>query len=296
MKASILGVLLALAGGCDSKATASDPGQPAKPVERSKELESCASSADCAEALRCFDQTCRRTARSTVGDYYAALGAALTGEPSIAAYSQAIGQYEAAKISLPPEIDCAYGAALASARANKEHAELGARVLHRCVLAVPVGSRLRDSAISALASLGDSGLDPLTLAKPQLADLYLTKGPKKPASDKLAVAIAGLPQKSNDAVMAKVNETDTHSALITCWQNAFDATHKDTLAVTIGVKSAFVASEYEDEQGVFVVKLDPATVTGPDAAADSCVRQVLEPVLKTTAREGYTAKLAVTIK
>ena len=296
MKAILVGVLLALAAGCDSKATASDPQQPAKPLEKSKELESCASSADCADALRCFVQMCRRTARSTVGDYYAALGAAGTGEPAIAAYSQAIGQYEAAKVSLPPEIDCAYGAALAAARANKEHAELAARVLHRCVLAVPVGSRLRDQAIAALATLGEAGLDPLTLAKPQLADLYLTKGPKKPASDKLAVAIAGLPQKSNDAVLAKVNETDTHSALLTCWQNAFDATHKDTMSVTIGVKAAFVASEYEDEQGVFVVKLDPPTATGPDAAADSCVRQVLEPVLKTTAREGYTAKLAVTIK
>ena len=295
MKATLL-ALLAVVGACDSKATASDPGQPAKTDNRSKELESCASSADCVDPLRCFEQMCRRGARSTVGDYYAALGAAATGEPAIAAYSQAIGQYEAAKISLPPEIDCAYGGALAAAKANKEHAELAARVLHRCVLAVPVGSRLRDQAIAALATLNESGLDPLTLAKPQLADLYLTKGPKKPASDKLAVTVSGLPQKSNDAVVAKLNETDTHSALITCWQNAFDATHKDTLSVTVGVKAAFVASEYEDEQGVFVVKLDPPTAAGPDAAAESCIRQVIEPVLKTTAREGYAAKLSVVIK
>ena len=262
MKAALVALATSLLGGCDSKATASDPQAP-KVDQRSKEYESCAASPDCVEPLRCFDQACRRPARSTVGDYYAALGAGSTGEPAIAAYSQAIGQYEAAKISLPPEIDCAYGGALAAAKSNKEHAELAARVLHRCVLAVPVGSRLRDQAISALAGLGDAGLDPLTLAKPQLADLYLTKGPKRPATDKLSVTIAGLPQKSNDAVLAKLNETDTHSALITCWQNQFDASHKDTLAVTIGVKAAFVASEYEDESGVFVVKLDPSRPRPP---------------------------------
>lgn len=293
MKASLV-ALLAFAAGCDSKATASDPQAP-KVDQRSKEYESCGASPDCVEPLRCFDLACRRPTRSTVGDYYAALGAAVTGEPSIAAYSQAIGQYEAAKISLPPEIDCAYGGALAAAKANKEHAELAARVLHRCVLAVPVGSRLRDQALAALATLADTGLDPLTLAKPQLADLYLTKGPKRPTTDKLTVTIAGLPQKSNDAVLAKLNETDTHSALVTCWQNQFDASHKDTLAVSIGVKAAFMASEYEDEQGVFVVKLDPPA-SGADAAAESCIRQILEPVLKTTAREGYAAKLTVTVK
>lgn len=298
MKASLL-ALLTLVAGCDSKATASDPQVP-KVDQRSKEFESCASSAECMEPLRCFDLTCKKVARSTVGDYYAALGmseaAAGRNETAIAAFSQAIGQYEAAKVSLPAEIDCAYGATLAAARTNKEHAELGARVLHRCVLAVPAGSKLRDQALTALALLSDSGLEPLTLAKPALADLYLTKGPKKPTTDKLSVAIAGLPEKSNAAVVAKLNETDAHSALVTCWQNQFDATHKDTLVATVGVKTVFVASEYEDEQGVFVVKLDPPTAAGPEAAGESCVRQVVEPVLKTTAREGYQAKLSVTIK
>jgi hypothetical protein len=297
MRGLSVALLVASVSACDSKATASDPNQGLRPEQKSKELESCSASVECSDPLRCFDHECRRVARSTVGDYYAALGAAARDqEAAIAAYSQALGHYEAEKVPLPPEIDCAYGAALVAAKTKKEHAELGARVLHRCLLATPVGSRLHAQAIAQLATLSDAGLDPLTLAKPQLADLYLTKGPSKPATDKLTVAIAGLPQKSNDAVKAKLDETDTHSALITCWQNYFDAVHKDALAVMIPVKAVFVASEYEDEQGVWVVKLDPSTSSGAEAAAESCIRQIVEPILKTTAREGYNAKLAITIK
>lgn len=293
MKALLL--LLTLAA-CDSKAKASDPQSPPKD-DRSREYESCAASSQCIEPLRCFDNTCRRQDRSNVGDYFAAVARNNTNlEQALNMWTQAIGQYDVAKLKVPADIDCGYGGALARLAANKEHAELGARVLHRCLLAVPVGSRLREQALADLALVNDAGLDPLTLAKTQLADLYLTRAAKKPATDKLSVSVSGLPQKSNDAVIAKLNETDTHSALLTCWQNSFDATHKDAISVTIGVKSAFVASEYEDEQGVFVVKLDPTTAAGPDAAVDSCVRSVVEPVLKTTAREGYNAKLTITVK
>src|SRR6185436_2831751 len=182
---ALLGVCLVipaaiLAAGCDSKATASDPAAGAvKPEQKSREYESCGATLHCADNLRCFDQQCRRTARSAVGDYYAAAGAAARAkgeiEPAIAAYAQALGQYAAEKLEVPPDIDCAYGATLAAGRAKRENAELGARVLHRCVLAVPTGSSLRMQAMGSLALLGEAGLDPLTLGGGKLADTYLTK-------------------------------------------------------------------------------------------------------------------------
>src|SRR5882757_7660024 len=103
--------------GCDTRATASDPTS-GRADQRSREYESCGASAQCADDLRCFDHTCRRTARSTVGDYFAAAGAAAKQhgdlDGAIAAYAAALGHYDAEKIALPPDVDCAYGAALAA--------------------------------------------------------------------------------------------------------------------------------------------------------------------------------------
>ena len=78
-----------------------------------------------------------------MGDYFAAVGAEQRGarddgEASVTAYASALGHYDSARGPLPPDVDCAYGGALAAAgKAKKEHAELNARVLHRCLLAVP---------------------------------------------------------------------------------------------------------------------------------------------------------------
>ena len=67
-------VLLCFVAACDSRAKASDPAG-VRAEQKSKEYESCGASSHCADDLRCFDHVCKRTARSTVGDYYAALGA-----------------------------------------------------------------------------------------------------------------------------------------------------------------------------------------------------------------------------
>jgi hypothetical protein len=302
---ALLAVALAVIG-CDSRATASDP--PAGRAEqKSKEYETCAASAQCQDELRCFDHMCRRVARSTVGDYYAAAGARARGkgelEPAIAAYAQALGHYDAEKVALPPDVDCAYGATLAAARASKEHAELAARVLHRCVLAVPAGSRLREQALVELAGLADAGLDPVLLGAPKLADLYLTKGPTRPATDKLTVTLTPTPVptgKSYALISDKINEADIHGALVACWETYNNASKKDALTVAIGVKSSYIASEYEDEPGVFVVKLEPAAAApagSPEAVADGCVRQVVEPAIKSLKlTDAFTTKLAIAIK
>ena len=48
------------------------------------------------------------------------------------------------------------------------------------MLAVPVGSALRDRALADLATLTDAGLDPLALGRTALADVYLTRAPRRP--------------------------------------------------------------------------------------------------------------------
>lgn len=296
----------ALASGCDSRAKASEPAG-ARAETKSREYESCGATMQCADELRCFANECRRSARSTVGDYYAALGEATRAkgdlEGAIDAYNKALGHYDTEKLALPPDIDCAYGTTLAAAKQNKEHAELAARVLHRCILAVPAGSALRDHALLDLANLTDAGLDPLALGRTQLADVYLTRSPQKPSSDKVQVAVAANPpvdKKTFPMVTDRFAQPDLRASLVACWEQYTQAAKKDTLTVGLPVKWAYVASEYEDEPGKFIYKMDPpaAGLAGPDAAADTCVRAAVDPALKalTTVRDAFATKLQITIK
>lgn len=306
MRASLLAVVVAFTPGCDTKATTSDPhGGSARAEQRSREYESCGTSLHCQDGLRCFDQVCRRGQRSTVGDYFAAVGAAARArgehEAAIAAYASALGHYDAEKIALPPDVDCAYGGALAAAKARKEHAELGARVLHRCVLAVPVGSALRTRALAELATLAEVGLDPLLLGASKTADLYLTKGPTRPATDKLVVSATAVPPpaKSLPLIEAKLAEPDIKKGLIACWEQYNAASKKTSLAATIGVRVAYIPSEFEDEPGRFSLKIDPplALPPGPEAAADACVREIVAPAIQSLKlAERFASKLTITVK
>jgi len=287
----------ALVSACDSHAKASDPAG-SRGEQKSKEYETCNASVACADELRCFDHVCKRAARSVVGDYFAALGAAARKkgdvEGAIDAYTRALGHYDTEKVPLPPDVDCAYGAALADAPSNKEHAELGARVLHRCLLAVPVGSALRDQALADLVRLNEAGLDPLTLGRTALADAYLTRSPAAPSSDKLGASVTGpgVPTKSLDAITQKLGEAGPKGALAACWQAMNAATHKDTLTASVGVKVTYTPSEYEDEAGTFATKVDPA-----DAPADQCVHDAIDAAFKDLKlREAFTTKLAVVVK
>lgn len=303
---SALAVLL-IAGfaGCDSRAKASDPSA-ARSESKSKEYESCGASMHCQDDLRCFDNVCRRGARSTVGDYYAALGVQQKArgelEAAIDSYNKALGHYDSEKIALPPDIDCAYGSALAAAKAKKEHAELGARVLHRCILAVPVASPLRDRALAELAMLTDAGLDPLALGRTQLADVYLTRAPQKPSSDKLTVTVTANPavdKKTYQTIPDRLSQPDIRGPLLACWEAYNTASKKDVMTATVGIKSGYIASEYEDEPGKFVMKVEPATAAaGPEGAAEQCVRATVEPVLKSmnTVRDAFATKLVITVK
>lgn len=309
MRASLEVFVLVLLIGCDARATAQDPqsgggGGAPRSEARSREYESCAASMNCQEPLRCSDHVCRRAARSTIGDYQAAVGAAAGGrgehDAAIAAYALALAQYQAEKLELPPDLDCAYGAALVAGRKKREHAELGARVLHRCVLAVPVGSALRAQALAQLAVLGESGLDPSALG-PKLADRYLTKAPPKPSADKLTIAIAANPPtnaKSYPLVAAKLEDAALRPGFVACWEAYSAATKQEALAVALPLRLAYVQSEYDDDPPAWVTKLDATPgLAGADAEADACVRKVVEPALKGGKYvDNLRTKLTITIK
>lgn len=300
MKASYLVCFLAFAA-CDSKATASDPWSGGRAELKSREYESCSASLHCQDNLRCFAGECRRTVRSTVGDYYAAAGAAAREagdlEAAITAYARALGHYDNEKVSLPPDIDCAYGATLAAARSQKEHAELAARVLHRCILAVPAGGRLREEALGQLVLLTEAGLDPLLLGANKIADLYLTREPQGVDTDKLAITLVATPQPSRSfgPIQSALTGPELRPALIACWQAYNAATKKEALSVTIGVKSVFVEPEYDDDPIRYAQRFEDLRA-GADPV-EACVRQVVEPAIKgLKLSERFNTKLALTIK
>lgn len=287
--------LAALAGlsACDTRATASNSGTVA-PERLSSELETCGATADCAPSLRCFDHACVRDARSTLGDYLAARGArATTVEAAIADYAEALATYEGEKVAVPAELDCAYGRALAKAKGKTDKAELAARVLHRCLLATPVGSSLRQDALAALTELDGVGLDPKQIAKPALADLYLTRAPAKPAADNLTITITADPvvvAKSFPVVTERLAAADLRGQLVGCWDKLATA---GALTARFPFKVTYKPSEFDDEPGVYKIVMD--AVTDPVSA---CVQAVAAPALAATKglKDKIETTLVVTIK
>jgi hypothetical protein len=176
-------------------------------------------------------------------------------------------------------------------------------VLHRCILALPAGSSLRRQALLDMATLQDAGLDPLALGKNALADVYLTRN-SSPGTDKIGVTVTANPNvtgKTFTNIPDAITAADVKTALVACWSAYNQAAHKDTLAVSIGVKETYSPSEYEDETGSFAMKIDPPVALpagSPEAAADQCVRAAVEPALKDlkTLRDAFATKLTITIK
>ena len=296
----------AVAGaGCDARATTA--ASPARADLKSRLLESCAATVDCQDGLRCFEQTCRRVDRSTLGDYQAAVAARAEAagdlEAALAAYGEALSRYSAESLTTPVELDCAYGTALARGRADRERAELAARVLHRCLRAAPVGSGLRQAAFRQLAELGELGLDPQHLAAETAADVFLSKQPAAPRADALAVTVTAdpaPPARTWPAITGKLTGAELRPALIKCWEAYYAAAKKPALAVTIPIKSRFVSDPDFEDEGKFSVGLEDGDkpAGGDAAAADACVRAAIGPVLKKAegVRDSFTAKLVLTIQ
>jgi hypothetical protein len=308
LRASMLALLtaaIAPAGACDSKATASDP-VAASPSRLSREGESCGATTQCAEGHRCLEQTCEREARSTVGDFLAARGArALAGGDvagAIKAYNEAAAAYEQAKLTVPPDLDCALGQALVGARGQKDKLELAARILHRCLLASPPGGKLRATALTALTELDRSGFDPQQLARPELADLYLTAGPIKPAAADLVISIGIDPRpargKTWSMIEQRLGQAEVKDGLVKCWDAHYDARQERTLVVRTVLSAKYIPSDYEDEPGRFSASIEP-TASMPEAAAAAlpCVKAALAgPLGEVKGRDTFTGTLVISVK
>lgn len=270
---------LILAGtGCDPNAKASSNDRLVASKERlSREYESCSSSLDCAEGLRCFQQVCQPTEASLIGDYHMAVGArALTEgntQKAVDAYTAAVNRYQSDKVTVPLALRCAKGRALVALRQDRDKAEQAARALHSCLRGAPVGSKLRARALADLAVLGASGLDPELLAREQDMDRYLTKAPARPSLDALKVEATGdgrTKAGTYTELLALLGSAQVREPLLTCWESHWKATKKKELSVTLPFKYRFIRAEFvEDDR-------DKLSIEGGEPAAGSPERCVYD--------------------
>jgi hypothetical protein len=134
------------------------------------------------------------------------------------------------------------------------------------------------------------------------ADVFLSKQPSAPTSAKLTIGVSAEPTpngKSWPVYSGRLNASELRPALVKCWETYYAATHTPQLAVSLGLKARYVTDPEYDDEGKWSISIDPANgLSGPDAAADSCVRAAIEPVLKKPegVRESFATRLTVTIQ
>jgi hypothetical protein len=299
--------LFATAGlACDPSAESAG-GVPAQ-AGGSGELESCAATSQCAAGLRCVERVCTPEAASVLGDYHAATGRlALERRDingAIERFSRAVNQYESDGITPPASLYCEQGHALVADRMNPERAEVGARVLHRCLLRAPPGSELRRRALADLALLDELGLEPLTLNRNEPADAYLTRAPSRPPVESLNVTLRGDGTRARTFTrfVAHLESENLADSLSTCWEDYWQASFDDELALTIPFRYNFRLTRYEDfDRALIVVPDDAAPPSGDGmAAAYACIIDVLAPIADEFSRTQYdevrwNASIAFTI-
>jgi hypothetical protein len=277
-------VVGAMVGGCDP--TPSSNNRSIVGSGPSLVFESCAASEQCSEGLRCIEQTCRPTASSVVGEYQAALGRRRTKEKSfeqaIAAFEASVSAYESDKLKPPADVFCDHGRALILGGGDPQRLELAARVLHRCLLQTPVGSKLRRRAAELLALLDDSGLEPKQLAGDKLSDEYLKGAPAAPDTSelKLVVSPSGDNKKrSYSRLVPKLQSDEALKALIPCWEEYWASGGRGPLKLALEFKHSFRLDEYDDFDRTTLDILEPkSSGDGAVDAAQSCAREALQPL------------------
>lgn len=295
-------LLLVMLAACEPHAKASDPqvGVSGPPEVMSKEYETCAATAECSEGLRCIDATCQRAQRSRLGDFDVALANAHSAKGdlprAVAAYAEALGAYTAEQLEAPAPVDCAYGHTLVAASLESKDdtartfGESAARVLHRCLLAAPQGSRLAAGALADAAQLADLGLDAKLFSGPKLLDVYLTQPPAGPSTAKLVVSVVATPApaaKSYPQLADAISSSVLRPQLVACWKPT------KSLAVTLPIKVAFVESGDYEGEGHYAGRIDGTAVD----ATETCVRTALEPVIKAMKfTDSFATRLAITIQ
>lgn len=278
-------LLVPFGAACDqsAKATSADGIENA---QGSEEYETCSATVHCKGDLRCVDGVCRSSVTSPLGDYYAAVGERELSrenvEAAVAAYTRAVNQYKVEELPIPTDLFCAQGHALTMDRDNQENAELGARVLHRCIRDLPARSRWRNQALADLAILGDVGLDPMLLGAKDDADRYLTKAPKAPSIDKVDVQVQSNVSSSASSYtgfVQKLQSDEVRDALLPCWKAYNDSTKEKTISVTLPFKYYFYQGYYADQDRYKLdIKSEAPAPTTPQAIAEACVHGVIAPM------------------
>lgn len=286
--------ILTLALGCDPTArTETRAGAPPPEDRRSREHETCSRSSDCAGDLRCMDAVCRPSVDSVLGELYAAVGdrALVAGKSRDAAeaYAAAVSHYEKEKVTPPAQLFCSQGRAVAAeSAAAPQRIDLAARLFHKCLLAAPVGSTLRDRALDDLAGLVEAGLDPTVVARTDTADTYVTKTGQPaaaPAVEDLGLAVT-VESKSRSGSLKKFTrflqeKKDVRAALVPCWKANHEKTGSSSMQVAVSFKYGYDLDEYDDFKRSFVKMPDAAA--GDDQGA--CARAALLPLAESEGRK-----------
>jgi hypothetical protein len=289
----LLALLAAAGSACDPSAESA--GGVVAQAGGSAELESCAATSQCAAGLRCIERVCTPEAASVLGDYYAATGRlALERRDTSGAierFSRAVNQYESDGVTPPAALYCEQGHALVADRMNPERAEVGARVLHRCLLRAPPGSELRRRALADLALLDELGLEPLTLNRSEPADAYLTRAPSRPPVENLKVTLAGEGTRARTFTrfVSHLESQDLADTLSSCWKDYWQATFNDELVVSIPFRYNFRLTRHEDFDRAVIVVPDDASAPSGEGMPEAyrCAVDALAPIADEFSRTQY---------
>jgi len=293
MRRGVLWLFIAAAAACDP-AVRTDSRAGAAPASelRSRELETCARSADCAAELRCFDGVCRGASAPVLAEIQAAVGdrqlAAGKARDAAEAYAGAVALFEKDKLGPPAELLCNQERAMVADLGDR--AEQAARALHRCLLAAPTGSDLRRRALADAATLVGLGLDPSLLARKELADSYALKAPPAPSTDALEVKVAVQSRSRAGSLkrFQRMLETrpEVKTGLASCWKPHWDATHASEMKVTIAYRYGFDLDALDDLDHTWIraAEADPPAEPA-EAEATRCVRAALDPLASSEGRK-----------
>jgi hypothetical protein len=279
--ASVLVMMTAFAG-CDSSARSTDPNERALfPEGESLANESCATSSQCSDELRCIDGVCLAGDRSRLGDFHAAAGrrALAAGDSAKAAqsYNSAVTQYEQEKLTPPVDVLCEQGMAMAEGRADAKLAEAAARILHKCILVVPGNSSLARRALNALASLTEVGLDPELLARNETADLYMTGQAEQPDLSSLVLKVSTEGKKNNKrgfaSLVTALEAPASKQAMASCWQSYWKRSKKEQLRVVVPFEYRYILDEDDESRDRAILSVgELSSPSDADlAAASQCV-------------------------
>jgi hypothetical protein len=293
MRRRLLLLFAAAAAACDP-AVRTDSRAGAAPASdlRSRELETCSRSADCAAELRCFDGACRPGKAPVAAELQSAVGdrALAAGKPrdAAAAYALAVGEFEKEKLAVPVELLCNHARALVADLGDR--GEQAARTLHRCLLGAPVGSQVRRRAMTDVAALVELGLDPAVMGRAEPADSYPFKAPPAPAADALAVVVA-VQSRSRAGSLKRFQRAletrpEVKAALASCWKPYWEATHKAEMKVTIAYRYGFDLDALGDLDHTWIRAADAEAPADPaEAEATRCTRAALEQLASSEGRK-----------